>query len=74
MDLSKDSDFFNAYGECWNLFKKYSKPSRWEDMEAYLREARELKNKYRQFANYMEACLWHFGIMIENEFKEKGNG
>lgn len=71
MDLSKDSDFFKMYGECWNLFKKYSKPSRWEDMETYLREARELKAKYPQFHCYLDACLVHYGRMIENEYKER---
>lgn len=71
MDLSKESDFFRMYGECWNLFKRYSTPTRWEDMEEYYREARALKNKYLKFENYIDACLVHFGRMIENEYKDK---
>lgn len=74
MDLGKESRFFALYGECWALMKKYCEPSRWEDFEAYLTEARAIEDKYPEYANYTGACLYHFGRMVENEWKEKHSG
>ena len=72
MDLGKDSEFYKMYGECWNLFKKYSNPTSWEDIEAYMREAKELEDKYHKYINFVGACLFHYGRMIKNEYEDSG--
>lgn len=45
-----------------------------DDMQEYLKRARDVENEFHDFRNYVGACLYHYGRMIENEWKERVNG
>lgn len=70
MDLGKESRMFAMYSECWVLMKKYSAITNDDGLREYLREAREMEDKYHEYRNLCGAMLYHYGKLIEREIKD----
>lgn len=71
MDLNKGSRLWEAYGKCWALMKEHSTVTCNDDVQDYLSKARDLEQEYHEYRNFIGSMLYHFGKMIENEWKER---